>query len=80
MAAPPTPIDLANAVARNIVPLVGILFLGWSAPSVLLLYFADTMLAMGVIFAGLARHFFPPGDDGWGDARTARRASSARRC
>src|SRR5262249_1814459 len=38
-------------------PLGGILFLGWSAPNVLVLYFVDTMLAMTVLFAGLARYF-----------------------
>jgi hypothetical protein len=65
MPAPPTPLDLANAVARNVVPLAGIVFLGWSAPTVLLLYFVDTLLAMLVIFAGLMRHFLPPGEDGW---------------
>ena len=50
----PTPLDIANTVARNLVPLGGILFLGWSAPTVLVLYFADTMFAIAVMFAGLA--------------------------
>ncbi len=40
-------------------PVGGVLFLGWSAPSILVLYFVDTMLAMAVMFAGLARHFAP---------------------
>lgn len=66
MRAPPTPLELGNAVFRNIVPLAGILFLGWSAPVVLVLYFADTLFAIAVIFAGLMRHFMPPPkDDGW---------------
>ena len=66
MPAPPTPLDIANTVARNLVPLGGILFLGWSAPIVLVLYFVDTMLAMAVLFAGLMRSFLPPADDdGW---------------
>ena len=66
MPAPPTPLDLANTVARNLVPLGGILFFGWSAMNVLILYFVDTMLAMGVMFAGLARYFMPPPtDDGF---------------
>ena len=66
MPAPPTPLDYANAVARNVVPLAGILFLGWSAANVLILYFVDTLLAMVVIFAGLMRHFMPPPkDEGW---------------
>ena len=44
---------IAQVVARNVVPLAGVLFLGWHAASVLLLYFIDTMLAIGVIVAGL---------------------------
>ncbi|MCC6195249.1 MAG: hypothetical protein IT518_12335 [Burkholderiales bacterium] len=60
MPTPPSPLDIAQTVARNLVPLGGILFLGWSADNVLLLYLVDTMLAMGVMFAGLARHFAPP--------------------
>jgi len=64
--AAPTPLDVANTVARNLVPLGGILFLGWSAPTVLVLYFADTMFAIAVMFAGLAHFFMPaPKDDGW---------------
>jgi hypothetical protein len=48
---------------RNLVPLAGILFFGWPAANILLLYFLDTMLAMAVMFAGLARHFMPPPKD-----------------
>jgi len=51
------PLAIAQVVARNATPLAGILFLGWSAGNVLLLYFWDTLLAMGVIFAGLASVF-----------------------
>jgi hypothetical protein len=66
MPAAPNPLDVVSTVARNLVPLAGILFLGWSAPTVLVLYFADTMFAMAVMFAGLAHHFIPPPkDDGW---------------
>jgi hypothetical protein len=66
MAVPPSPLAVANAAMRNIVPLAGILFFGWSAANILLLYFLDTLLAMAVMFAGLARHFMPPPkDDGW---------------
>lgn len=54
MPAAPTPLDVANTIARNLVPLGGILFLGWSAPTVLVLHFADTMFAIAVMFAGLA--------------------------
>jgi hypothetical protein len=60
MAVPPSPIAVASAATRNLVPLVGIVFLGWSGANVLLLYFLDTLLAMAVMFAGLARHFMPP--------------------
>lgn len=60
----PSPADLATTVVRNLVPLGGILFLGWSATNILLLYFLDTLLAMAVMFAGLARHFSPAIEDG----------------
>jgi ABC-type phosphate transport system permease subunit len=64
-----TPIAIAQAVARNIVPLVGILVFHWSAGNVLLLYLLDTVLSMAVIFAGLMSTFSPPPDDegvgGW---------------
>ncbi len=66
MAAPLPPLALAQAVARNLIPLAGILFLGWSAPNVLILYFVDTLFAMMVMFAGLMRSFLPPpSDEGW---------------
>jgi len=51
------PLAIAQVVARNAVPVVGIFAFGWSAPMVLLLYFVDTLLALGVMFAGLASHF-----------------------
>lgn len=61
----PSPLDLANVAVRNLVPVGGVLFLGWSATGILVLYFVDTMLAMTVMFAGLARHFTPaPAGDG----------------
>ena len=60
------PLPIAQIVARNIVPVAGILLFGWSAPNVLLLYFIDTMLSLGVIAMGVARHMLPPPtDDGW---------------
>jgi Family of unknown function (DUF6498) len=55
---------IAQIVARNIVPLVGILFFHWSAPNVLILYFVDTLLSMAVIFAGAAKTFAPPTKEG----------------
>ena len=51
------PIAIGQIVARNVVPIVGVIAFGWSAVNVLLLYFVDTMLSMGVMFAGLASHF-----------------------
>ena len=59
-----TPLGIAQIVARNITPLVGILFFHWSASNVLLLYFIDTLLSMAVIFAGLAKSFSPPAEEG----------------
>jgi hypothetical protein len=66
MTAAVSPIAITNAAVRNLVPLAGILFLGWSAAAVLILYFVDTLLSMGVMFAGLMRRFLPPPkDEGW---------------
>ena len=66
MSAPGPHLVWAQIVARNIVPLCGILFLGWSAASALILYFADTLLSMAVICAGATRQFAPPiTNDGW---------------
>jgi len=60
------PLAIAQVIARNIVPLAGILLLGWSAQNVLIVYFADTLLTMAVLFAGVLRHFAPPiENDGW---------------
>ena len=58
------PIAIGQVVARNIVPIVGILVFDWPAANVLLLYFADTMLSMGVMFAGLASYFSRQTADG----------------
>jgi hypothetical protein len=69
MNAATTPIAIAQAVARNIVPLIGILAFHWSAGNVLLLYLLDTLLSIAVIVAGLASTFAPPPNDesvgGW---------------
>ena len=61
-----SPLAIAQIVARNITPLVGILFFDWSASNVLILYFVDTMLSMLVIFAGLAKSFSSLATDGIG--------------
>lgn len=58
------PIAIGQVVARNIVPVVGIVAFGWSAVNVLLLYFIDTLLSMGVMFAGLASYFGRQSADG----------------
>src|SRR6202165_2852844 len=62
------PVVIAQAVARNIVPLVGILVFHWSTGNVLILYLLDTLLSMAVIISGLASSFASPPDDegvGW---------------
>jgi len=41
-----TPLQIASLIARNLVPVAGVLFLGWSAPDLLVLYFVDTVLAI----------------------------------
>ena len=62
-----TPIAIAQAIARNVVPLVGVLVFHWSAGNVLILYLLDTLLSMAVIIAGLASSLTPlPDDEGVG--------------
>jgi hypothetical protein len=61
-----TPIGIAQIVWRNSAPIVGILFFHWSTTNVLVLYFLDTMLSFGVIFAGLAKSFSPAKPNGAG--------------
>ena len=41
-----TPLQVLSLIARNLVPVAGVLFLGWSAPDLLVLYFVDTVLAI----------------------------------
>ena len=41
------------AVARNAVGVVGVLFLGWAAPTLVVLYFADTLAGMWSVFAAV---------------------------
>ena len=65
MPVPTTPVEIANTVVRNIVPLAGIVS-RLVGTNILILYFVDTMLAMAVMFAGLMRYFMPPAEDeGW---------------
>jgi hypothetical protein len=61
-----TPTGIVQIVWRNAAPIVGILFFHWSTTNVVVLYFLDTMLSLGVIFAGLAKSFSPPTPDGVG--------------
>jgi hypothetical protein len=66
LSTPGPPLVVAQTIARNIVPIAGIVFLGWNAQNVLIVYFADTMLTLAVLFAGVLRHFAPPiEDNGW---------------
>jgi hypothetical protein len=41
------------AVARNAVGVAGVLFLGWAAPTLVVLYFADTLAGMWAVFAAV---------------------------
>ena len=41
-----TPLQIASLIARNLVPVAGVVFLGRSAPDLLVLYFADTVFAI----------------------------------
>jgi hypothetical protein len=61
-----SPIGIAQIIWRNSAPIAGILFFHWSATNVLVLYFLDTILSLGVIFAGLAKSFSPPKPNGVG--------------
>lgn len=48
------PWRIAYVVARNGVAVVGVLFFGWSAPTLILLYFADTVAGMAAAFTAVA--------------------------
>lgn len=45
------------AVLRNIIPIIGILFLGWLAQNLIVLYFVDTLGAMWALITALALNF-----------------------
>lgn len=45
---------LLFVVLRNLIPIIGILFLGWSAQNLIVLYFVDTLGAMWALITGLA--------------------------
>lgn len=44
-------------VLRNLIPVLGILFLGWSAQNLIVLYFVDTLGAMWALITALALNF-----------------------
>lgn len=44
-------------ILRNLIPIIGILFLGWSAQNLIVLYFADTLGAMWALISALALNF-----------------------
>lgn len=56
MPVPPNPLQFASIAARNLVPVVGVLFLGWSAPDLLVLYYVDTFLAFAAVLVLVGRH------------------------
>jgi MFS family permease len=45
-------------IARNLIPVIGVLFLGWSAVNLVLLYFADTLAGMWALIAAWLTQFF----------------------
>lgn len=51
-----TPAIIASLIARNLVPAVGVLFLGWSAGNLLVLYYLDTILSFAVVMVLIAGH------------------------
>jgi hypothetical protein len=59
------PVVVAQVVARNIVPVAGIILFDWNALNVLLLYLVDTLLMMSVIMAGAMRCFIPVDEHSW---------------
>ena len=59
-----TPAAVASLIARNLVPAVGVLFLGWSAGNLLVVYYLDTILSAAVVMLLIARHITGPGRPG----------------
>lgn len=53
---PLNPLLSASLVSRNLVPVCGALFLGWSAPDLLVLYYIDTCLAFAAVLVLVGRH------------------------
>ncbi len=55
---------LVVVVARCLMPAIGVLFLGWDPGNVLLILFADTMLALGMLIVAIAFSLSRQGADG----------------
>ena len=51
-----SPPAIASLISGNLVPVAGVLFLGWSAANLLLLYYLDTILEFAVVVLLIARH------------------------
>lgn len=50
------PSSLASLVTANVAPVVGVLVLGWSPIAILILYFVDTLLSLGVVMLMVMLH------------------------
>jgi hypothetical protein len=67
-AAPVGPGLIFDVALRNIVPVCGMIFLGWPPGNLILLYFADTMLSLCMMLAALMFYFIPVSNaDGLGE-------------
>jgi hypothetical protein len=51
-----TPAAAATLIARNLVPLAGVLLLGWSVANLIVLYFVDTFVGLGVVLLMVMAH------------------------
>lgn len=49
--------QLVFVILRNAIPIIGVLFLGWSAQNLIVLYFVDTLGAMWALIVALALNF-----------------------
>lgn len=59
--------QVAEAAARNLVALAGLVVLGWPAASIVALYFFDALGALWAIFAGLMFAYYDNGKNSLGD-------------
>jgi hypothetical protein len=59
-----TPATIASIVARNLIAPFGVLFLGWSAANLLVLYYLDTVLEFAVVIVLVGRHVTGIGPEG----------------